>query len=140
MWKEHYITFIPSSIKPLVKRTEVRILDSNIIPNYDPPPKKGITGGRFHWLEKIDNISYDYGFYLHNSLDKAVKNVEGLVIFYDDKEIPIDSNYFPTFIWNNVEIPAGETRRVFDVVGQDYSVKQLTKRVEIKIRSFETVE
>lgn len=140
--REHYMSFNPSSIKPLVKRTEVRILDSNIIPNYDPPPKKGITGGKFAWSEELDtmsNIGYHYVLHLHNSLDKVVKNVEGLVIFYDDKEVPIGSGYFPTFS-RNVEIPAGETRTVIGVVAQDNSVKQLTKRVEIKILNFETVE
>ncbi len=156
MWKEHYITFIPSSIKPLVKRTEVRILDSNIIPNYDPPPKKGITGGKFRWTIPIEihealdtkgttrfkSASYHYDFHLYNSLDKVVKNVEGLIIFYDDKEVPIHSNYFSKYgppNRLNVGIPAGETETVSGSVGYN-SVRQLTKRVEIKIRSFETVE
>ena len=130
--------FNPSSIKPLVKRTEVRILDLNIIPNYYPP-KKGVTGGKFAWSGNPDAIyNSSYVFSLHNSLDKAVKNVRGLVIFYDDKEVPIDSDSFNTRLMN-VKIPAEETA---PVSGNrvDHSVRQLTERVEIKILEFTTVE
>lgn len=126
--------FNPSSIKPLVKRTEVRILDLNIIPNYYPP-KKEVTGGKFAWSEKPDAIYNPYVFSLHNSLDKAVKNVRGLVIFYDDKEVPIDSDKF----YNSGKIPAGETAPISGNVGHN-GVRQLTERVEIKILEFTTVE
>ena len=130
--------FNPSSIKPLVKRTEVRILDLNIIPNYYPP-KKGVTGGKFAWSEKPDAIyNIPYVFSLHNSLNKTVKNVKGLVIFYDDKEVPIDSDSFDT-LFTDVEITAGETETVSRDI-QSNSVKRLTKRVEIKILDFTTVE
>ena len=138
--KRHNIFFDPSSIKTLVKRTEVRILDLNIIPNYYPPPKKGVTGSKFDWSEKSnakDNTSYVFS--LHNSLDKAVNNVSGLVIFYDDKGVSIDSESFYTSFFTDPEIPAGKTTTISGDILYD-SVKQMTKRVEIKIDNFETVE
>ena len=139
--------FNPLSIKPLVKRTEVRILDLDINPNYyarknhKSKSLKGVTGGKFAWSEKpvARRSVKPYVFSLHNSLDKAVSSVRGLVIFYDDKGVPIDSDSFNTLFEGNVKIPAGETAPVSGELLYD-SVKQLTKRVEIKIHNFETVE
>lgn len=136
--------FNPLSIKPLVKRTEVRILDLGMIPNYyarkNYKSLKGVTGGKFTWSKKPDARSdIPYVFSLHNSLDKAVESVRGFVIFYDDKGVPIDSDSFNPIFEGNVKIPAGETVPVSGEILYD-SVKQLTKRVEIKIHNFEIVE
>ena len=67
-----------------------------------------------------------------------MKNVRGLVIFYDDKDAPIDSDSFNT-LRTNVKIPAGETAPISGNIVND-SIRQLTERVEIKILEFTTVE
>ena len=132
--------FNPSNVKSLVKNYEVRILDAYIIdPNSSRQSNnnlKGVTGGKLTWSEKsASGEMTSYVFSLHNQLDKTVGGVEGLVIFYDNKGSPIHSEDF----YNLGEIPAGKTA----VVSSDfvfYSIKQLTKRVEIKILDFETVK
>ena len=144
--KDHWSTFNPSRIKSLVKRYEVRILDLNVLPNYyarmnrmNRKSLKGVVGEKFIWTEKSDaKDNTSYVFSLHNSLDKTVERVSGRVIFYDNKEVPIQSLDFSTR-FRDVKIPAGETEMVSGDVQYD-SVRQLTKRVEIKILDFTTVE
>ena len=141
--KDTHMLLNPSSFKRLVKRTEVRILDLNIVPNYYSPmnhkSEKRVTGGKFDWSEKPDaRDSPSYVFSLHNSLDKTVENVRGLIIFYDDKKVPIDSDSFDTS-FPDVNIPPGQTVLISGRVVSD-SVRQLTEYVEIKILDFMTVE
>lgn len=131
--------FNSSSIKSLVENYEVRILDLSIInPNLSRGNSKnleGVSGGNLTWLEdppEVDLLSYTFS--LHNQLSEAVDGVKGRVIFYDEKDDPIDSNTF-----NVPKIPAGKTVRVKkDTILS--SVKRLTKRVDIKILDFKIVE
>ena len=142
--EDRWLPFNPSSIKSLVKRYEVRILDLNINRNYSASKNykslKGVTGGKFTWSEKPDaRDNTSYVFSLHNSLDKAVERVSGLIIFYDDKRVPIHSRPFSTRFKGDVKILAGKTVTISEDVVHD-SIRQLTKRVDIKILEFETVE
>jgi S1-C subfamily serine protease len=128
------------SIKPLAQAKPVKAQKS-IASDFGRPSTEGIVGDQLIWT--YPRIQYGaYSFSLQNKLRESVKNIRCLVIFYDEKENPIDVNH----VFYSGTIPAGLAKRVTSNV--DGSVQALTTsigsltpktKVEFRILDFEIV-
>ena len=130
--------FNPSTIKSLVKNYEVRILDLYTMDANSSHKKnknlEGVNAEELIWLEDtLKTERPQYRFAVNNKRSEAVYNVKGIVIFYDKKGDPVHSRTFDIG-----KIPVGKAAVLDGSVLS--SVKQLTKRVDIKIIDFEIAE
>ena len=119
---------IASSVGPgtkqLMKSYEIRILDFDIASPHITRGTllQGVTGNGLRW----DFISISYN--LQNHLDKDLKNIFCLVVFYDKENTPIGV----TSGRSDLEIPARGTLKIEEIFVPG-NLKELTKGVEYKI-------
>ncbi len=129
--------------KPLaqVKPTKVQ---RSILADLGGRSSEGVIGENFIW-DSYYNFGFEttiggYSFSLRNQLRESVKNVYCLVIFYDERGNPIDTN----IVRYEYVIPAGLARRVGGRV--HHSVQKLTTlpgsikprtKIEFRILNFE---
>lgn len=81
---------------------------------------EGVSAGLLAWASQLWERDGSYTLTLQNRLRQAVRNVYCLVIFYDQRGFPVDTD----LIHFSDVIPAGLARRVSGKV--DASVKRLT--------------
>lgn len=87
---------------------------------FDGPLVEGLAPGQFIWETNIPYMGAGFSFTVRNTLAQPVRNVGGIVIFYDEEGQPLTFEPFAT----NELIPPGLAVRIR--AATDPSVKQLT--------------
>lgn len=105
---------VPLSAKPTTKEKK------SIIDDLGRRSVEGVIGENFTWSNQLYEFDGRYSFTLRNQLRESVKDVYCLVVFYDHKGNPLDTD----ILYYRDVIPAGLGKRVNGSVHA--SVKRLT--------------
>jgi len=134
---------VSTEVVPL-SRHGVGTKERSIIGALGDPSVQGVIGEKFAWRYPGGlETSGDYSFSLRNQLREAVRDVECLVVFFDEDEKPIDVDR----IRFSGVIPGGLAKRLTGNV--DSSVRRLTPyvtaggghyNIEIRILDFRFAE
>lgn len=120
-----YLSALTGQIKaavPLTKASE-RLKDPNaksILEDMGGGSTEGVEAAQFSWATQLYETDGGFTFSLRNRLRDPIKDVLCLVIFYDEKDEPLDI----AVAQHRGTIPPGLAKRI--VAGVDKSVKRLT--------------
>ncbi|WP_420127455.1 S1C family serine protease [Longimicrobium sp.] len=118
-------------------------------PNIGDRLTTGVTGENLQWDHEYDFQGGGYSLTFRNKLNRPVQNVHALVVFYDRKGNPLETDV----VTLNGVIPPGLARRVQGAV--DMSVKRLTSnsiksgtaysltpvtKIEIRVLGFDIID
>ena len=117
---------IDPNIQRLTLREDIKLVDPDSGQNL---VEEGITYENTRWSEYAF-----YTFSLRNELEKDVKNIHCHIFFFDEENIPIDSD---VVIFAG-SIPSEMTKQVNGTI--NLSIAEKTKHFHVKIVSFETIE
>jgi len=137
-----YLIPLISHINPATSLSSLTSLKrkKSILDNLGKRSSEGVTAGNMRWTYKYSQ-SGNYSFSINNRLRESVKNVYCLIIFYDNKQKPIEIDV----VQFNGIIPGGLARRVTSKVHG--SIQELTtstgtsttKLIEFRVLDFRIV-
>ena len=106
---------------------------------------EGVVGGQFLFDSKFENYG-DFSFSLRNKLRDSVKNISGLIVFYDNQGFPIDTvdfNYWEVIrggLAKRIKYYVESSVRKMVTKGGFYREQTPYTKLEIRILHFEVVD